>query len=154
MISPISFGSNMDIYNDYYKNLRHDQKVDFENFNGRRTIKIYRGDTFLNRITEKLDPKKPWFFIRYMLNKGTKKEPNLVDTSYSFRGPGGNLIVHLNEPNGIERKGVTLHVHRLGFDTFKKQFDSLSDMRSSKIFQEKLKQVLNKPDKNVIKYLL
>lgn len=135
MINPISFGSNMDIYNEHFKKMKRDDVVNFENFNGHRTIKLYCGDKYMNKITRKLNKKTPYQFIRFMVNKGTKQNPDLRDATYTFTGPGGDLLVYINEVHGMKLKGVTLQVFRDGFDSVRKQYDSLAQLRKSRFFR-------------------
>lgn len=114
-----------------------DTRADFEVFNGKRTIEVYRGKGYLNKITTKLGEAK-FSLIRHMVNKGTEKNPDLRDCSYVFRGPGGEAIVYINEMNQIEKPGITLNMYRHGYIPFRENYNSIAEMRVNKGFLDRL----------------
>ena len=136
----MSFGVKrigMDHYNFLYKNMPRDTFADFEVFNGKRTVEVYRGKGYMNKITKKLGEKN-FSLIRHMVNKGTEKNPDLRDCTYQFRGPGGEAVVYINDINGIDKPGITLNMFRHGYVPFLKNYDSIADMRTSKGFLDRI----------------
>lgn len=131
----------MSHYNFLYKNMPRDTKADFQVFNGKRTVEVYRGKGYLNKITTKLGTK--FSLIRHMVNRGTEKNPDLRDCTYLFRGPGGEAVVYINEMNGIDKPGITLNMFRYGYIPFKENYDSIGDMRTNKGFLDRLVDIIH-----------
>ena len=62
-LQPISMEKTL---NYMFKNLPERSTRKLENFDGHRRITVYRGDDYMNKITEILDPEHPLTFIRCM----------------------------------------------------------------------------------------
>ncbi len=128
-VRPVSMDDTLNLM---FKTLSPGMERKLENFNGFRKISVYRGDTYMNKITRKLsDP--PILFIRNLQNIGTKEEPKMATKALAFKVPKGDIIVTFNEA-GNSLKGVFLEIYRNGFQAYKRLYDSLAEVRQDGYF--------------------
>lgn len=121
-----------DTLNLMYKTLSPGMEKKLENFNGHRKISVYRGDTYMNKITRKIsDP--PMLFIRNLQNIGTKENPQMATKVLAFKVPKGDILVTFEEA-GNSLKGVFLEIYREGFVAYKRIYQSLADVRKDGYF--------------------
>jgi hypothetical protein len=124
-----------------YKHLPVGTERKLENFDGRRKISVFRGDGYMNKITQRLDSTPPLTFIRHMRNEGTSENPKLVTRFLSLRDPNDFeriTIDILDEP----KRQLFLRVVRDGFETHRALYDTWNDLRQNDIFFQKLAEKL------------
>ena len=124
-----------------YKYLPAGTERKLENFDGRRKISVYRGDGYMNKITQRLEGNNPPLtFIRHMKNEGTNENPKLVTRLVSLRNP--NYFERINITILDEPRQLFLRVVRDGFETHRALYDSWRDLRQNDVFFKKLAEKL------------
>lgn len=118
-----------------YKYLPVGVERKLENFDGRRKISVYRGNGYMNKITQRIDSTPPLTFIRHMRNEGTNENPKLVTRFVSLRNPNrGTERINI-EIRHKPIKQYFLHVDSDGFSTHKALYDSWRDLKQDVFFR-------------------
>lgn len=138
-VRPVSMQETL---NFMYKTLKNGAKKPLENFNGERTIEVYKFKDSMTKLTHKLEPRL--WLNRVMVNIGSKKEPFMATSYISLDNYKGDGIDVFFKTPGDSTKGVTLNIERAIEDVFdeesyilsyKKDFKNLMEMRSDKYFK-------------------
>ena len=112
-----------------YKTLPIGTERKLENFDGVRKISVFRGDGFMNKITQRL--KEPCItFIRAMQNAGISENPRMVTKSIVLDVPNKKdaLEIYYNVP-GDSMQGVFINLYRTDLVTTVKRFANLAELR-------------------------
>lgn len=130
MIRPINNDATL---NCMFKYLPEGATKKLAHFDGRRRITVYRGDDYMNKITEILDVDHPLTFIRNMKNLGTKDNPILKTATTVLRGVEDQVDVMLKKW-GDSTKGLRVMV----YDRFHiepqitREYDNFEHLRQDK----------------------
>lgn len=98
------------LLNSLFKSLPRNSRQALKHYDGHKRITVYKGDTYINKTTQNIDPNYPYTFIRNLTNLGTKKNPDLKDAVNVLYGGRNEIKVKYNEP-GNPAKGLRVLVY-------------------------------------------
>ena len=130
-----------------YKHLPVGTERKLEHFTGLRKISVYRGDGFMNKITQRLNSDPPLTFIRNMQNVGTNENPRLKTTGVSLRIPtrAERIFIEFLDNAESENK-LFLRITREGFETHRALYKSWHDLlEKDEVFPKVLSTMTGKP---------
>lgn len=130
-----------------FKNLPQRTTRYLKHYDGHKSITVYKGDTYINKTTKKLDGDYPYTLIRNLKNFGTKKEPNLKDAAAVLLRDKNEIHVKYNNP---ENPAEGLKVLVYGENTsgvspiVNKFFKSFEDIRKDPYLQKLFEKITGK----------
>lgn len=130
-----------------YKHLAVGTERKLEHFTGLRKISVFRGDGYMNKITQRLNSDPPLTFIRNMQNFGTNENPKLKTTAVSLRIPGRpeNIFIEFLNKADSENK-LFLRITREGFEAHRALYKSWHDLlENDVVFPKVLSTMTGKP---------
>lgn len=142
-LQPISMEKTL---NYMFKNLPERSTRKLENFDGHRRITVYRGDDYMNKITEILDPEHPLTFIRCMKNTGTKSEPKLKTAVTVLKGIEEEIQVFFKHW-GQSDKGLRVDLYKgddVSMPIWSKHYDNCATLRQDKYLARLFEKITGK----------
>jgi len=118
-----------DTLNLMYRTLAVGKSRILEN-NERSIISAYKGDGYMNKITQKKGIAIN--FVRGLKNEGTSSEPIMTTKSLALnRKNGEGIEIFFNKP-GDSMQGIIINLYRSGYNTLVERYASLMDLRRDK----------------------